>query len=98
MSMYHFRDDVKPLVRFLPTVLELVRLIQVGLSLFDMFPMEAEQQNGLLCDATVDGIRTWIAEIGEPYLKIEVCALFFTASLWRLTLEPQSPTSVLRIQ
>ncbi|KLO06904.1 hypothetical protein SCHPADRAFT_860844 [Schizopora paradoxa] len=71
MSMYHFRDDVKPLYRFLPTVLELVRLIQIGLALFDMFPMDAEQQNGLLCDATVEGIKTWISEIGEPYLKIE---------------------------
>lgn len=66
ISTYHFRDDVKQLHRFVPTVLELVKLIQVGLSLFDMFTMDPEQQNGLLCDVTVEGIKTWIAEMGEP--------------------------------
>ena len=58
--------------RFRQTVIELVRLIQCGLSLFGMFPIDFQEQDGLLCDETVDGIQKWVAEVGEPYMKVEV--------------------------
>lgn len=28
--------------------------------------------DGLLCDVTVDGIRKWTAEVGEPCIGVEV--------------------------
>lgn len=70
--MYGFRNDIRPSHRFLPTVSEFVRLVQVGLSMFDLFPMDPEQQNGLLCDITVEGLKSWSIDIGESYMKIEV--------------------------
>ncbi|KAH8118294.1 hypothetical protein DFH11DRAFT_1723223 [Phellopilus nigrolimitatus] len=71
ISMYQFGDAIRPQERFRQTVLELVKLIQCGLSLFDMFPNNLEEQNGLLCDVTVDGIQKWVTEVGEPYMKVE---------------------------
>ena len=54
---------------FTATVLELIKLIQAGLSLFGMY---SGPLDGLLCDTTVDGIRRWIADIGEPIIGLEV--------------------------
>ncbi|KAL5530150.1 hypothetical protein ACEPAF_6407 [Sanghuangporus sanghuang] len=71
ISMFHFGDVTRTGDRFGQTVLELVRIIQCGLSLFDMFPIDFQEQDGLLCDETVNGIQKWVAEIGEQYMKIE---------------------------
>jgi hypothetical protein len=57
---------------FTDSVLELVRLIQAGLGLFGMFDLSPEE-NGLLCDVTVEAVQRWIDEIGEPICKLEVC-------------------------
>lgn len=40
-----------------------------------MFPMDLQEQDGLLCDETVAGIQKWVAEIGEQYVKVEVSFL-----------------------
>ncbi|KAL4241904.1 hypothetical protein ABKN59_000448 [Abortiporus biennis] len=73
LSMFQMPD--KALARsqalFRPTVLELVKLIQAGLSIFGCFELCPEDRNGLLCDVTCDGIQKWIAEIGEPCLAVE---------------------------
>lgn len=74
--MYHFRDSLRSKVPFVMTVLELVKVIQSGLALFDMFPTAVEEHDGLLCDKTVDGLQRWVAEVGEPYLKVEVRFIF----------------------
>ncbi|TDL29498.1 hypothetical protein BD410DRAFT_833795 [Rickenella mellea] len=70
VSTYHLKDTVRA-QGFITTVLELVKIVQSSLSIFDMFPLAADDHDGLLCDVTVDGIQRWVAEIGEPYLKIE---------------------------
>lgn len=55
-------------VLFVAIVLELVKLLQAALSLFGMYPGSLD---GLLCDTTVDGIRRWIADVGEPIIELE---------------------------
>ena len=70
--MYQFGEAIRPSDHFCATVLELVKLIQCGLSLFELFPIEPEEQNGLLCDLTVDGIQKWVLETGVPYMSLEV--------------------------
>lgn len=66
---------------FVSTVLELVKLVQAGLAIFGVFysrnsPPTAVPPtlslDGLLCDDTVEGIRTWIASIGTPCIGLEV--------------------------
>ncbi|KDQ64523.1 hypothetical protein JAAARDRAFT_187846 [Jaapia argillacea MUCL 33604] len=71
ISMYHFNDKIREPEIFNLTVLELVKLIQTGLSFFGMFTTSLEDKNGLLCDVTVDGIQKWVTEIGEPFAKVE---------------------------
>ena len=53
-------------------VIEVVRMLQCGLSLYDMFSPEYEEQDGLLCDETAEGVQKWITEIGRPYCGLEV--------------------------
>ena len=74
IAMYHVADKAPTRSRelFSATVLELVKLIQASLAIFGMFDLQPEERNGLLCDVTCDGIQRWVAEIGEPYLNIEV--------------------------
>lgn len=62
-----------PNATFRQTVIEMVRLMQCGLSLYGMFPTNYDEQNGLLCDDTLNGMERWVSEIGQPYLGIEVC-------------------------
>ncbi|KZT71574.1 hypothetical protein DAEQUDRAFT_763797 [Daedalea quercina L-15889] len=71
--MYHISDkgNARSAPCFNATVLELVKLIQAGLAMFDLFDISPEERNGLLCDVTCDGIRRWAAEVGEPCMKIE---------------------------
>ena len=72
-----FHGKTKERFTFIATVLELVKLIQAGLAIFGMYGSSASTPNlildGLLCDVTVDGIRTWIAKIGGPCVSLEVC-------------------------
>lgn len=72
MTMYQFSDAIRPSEEFRRIVLQLITLIQCSLSLFELFPIEPPEQNGLLCDQTVDGIQKWIVETGEPYMSLEV--------------------------
>ena len=74
IAMYHVTDKApaRSGALFNATVLELVKLIQAALAIFGMFDIRTEERNGLLCDVTCEGIQKWVAEIGEPYLKIEV--------------------------
>ncbi|TFY54139.1 hypothetical protein EVJ58_g9036 [Rhodofomes roseus] len=71
--MYHIPDkgNARSAACFNATVLELVKLIQAGLAMFELFDINPEERNGLLCDVTCDGIRRWAAEVGEPCMKIE---------------------------
>ncbi|KAG5343106.1 hypothetical protein C0989_000096 [Termitomyces sp. Mn162] len=57
---------------FIATVLELVKLVQAGLSLFGFTYLD-----GLLCDHTVNAIRTWILHIGEPCIGLQVRTSLF---------------------
>ncbi|KAJ7179118.1 hypothetical protein C8R46DRAFT_625399, partial [Mycena filopes] len=56
---------------FSASVLELVRQIQAGLSIFGLFPAEPRALDGLLCDKTVEGLSTWVADIGEQCVNVE---------------------------
>ncbi|KAJ7507836.1 hypothetical protein B0H11DRAFT_2218648 [Mycena galericulata] len=56
---------------FSASVLELVRLLQAGLAIFGMFPAEPRALDGLLCDKTVEGLGTWVTDIGEQCVNIE---------------------------
>jgi hypothetical protein len=69
--MYHVQEKVRSKELFNATVLELVKFIQSGLAIFGIFDL-AQDRNGLLCDATVDGIQRWILEIGELHVNVEV--------------------------
>ncbi|KAF8640106.1 hypothetical protein AX17_001342 [Amanita inopinata Kibby_2008] len=83
-------------VLFTATVLELVKLIQAGLSLFGMY---AGPSDGLLCDTTVDGIRRWIADIGEPIIGLEpterIADPMFVSALLSLVLSIRNKLSAL---
>ncbi|KAK2466228.1 hypothetical protein APHAL10511_001870 [Amanita phalloides] len=81
---------------FTATVLELVKLIQAGLSLFGMY---SGPLDGLLCDTTVDGIRRWIADIGEPIVGLEppecIADPMFVSALLSLVLSIRNKLSAL---
>lgn len=72
---------------FVPTVLELVKLIQAALTVFGLFPEDntsvqpGTYLDGLLCDNTVKGIKKWITRIGGPCLGLEVSLSGFTSFL-----------------
>ncbi|KAF8559090.1 hypothetical protein OG21DRAFT_1503545 [Imleria badia] len=61
---------------FTTYVLELVKLLQAALAICGMFPLSpsytsAATFDGLLCDVTIDGLRRWVAEIGEILVGLE---------------------------
>ncbi|KAL1722279.1 hypothetical protein EV715DRAFT_247436 [Schizophyllum commune] len=70
---------------FLATVLELVRIVQAALGAFGMYSPQYNARrrtrsasasmtipsDGLLCDVTVEGIKTWVTEVGEPCADVE---------------------------
>ncbi|TFK28727.1 hypothetical protein FA15DRAFT_664761, partial [Coprinopsis marcescibilis] len=62
------RGKTKDSHTFISTVLELVKLIQAGLSIFGCYKSPVD---GLLCDSTLDAINQWMTEIGEPLLGLE---------------------------
>ncbi|KAF7775911.1 hypothetical protein Agabi119p4_4304 [Agaricus bisporus var. burnettii] len=75
----HTKGRTKDFPFFNATVLELVKLVQAGLSLFGMYDVRERFNStsgcflfdGLLCDVTVQGIERWITEIGEPRACLE---------------------------
>ncbi|KAI0036839.1 hypothetical protein K488DRAFT_67438 [Vararia minispora EC-137] len=103
IGMYRVQDAIRAPALFSTTILELVRLVQAGLAIFGMYSLAPEERDGLLCDATVDGIQRWIAEIGEPFLNLEpmeriadpalVCALLSTVVTTRAKLSALGFTS-----
>ncbi|KIK97154.1 hypothetical protein PAXRUDRAFT_136907 [Paxillus rubicundulus Ve08.2h10] len=57
-------------------VLEFVKLLQAALAICGMFPLSPPHLpgptfDGLLCDVTVDGLRRWVAEVGESLIGFE---------------------------
>jgi len=76
------RGKTKDRALFNATVIELAKLIQASLSIFGLFgfPTATIQPDGLLCDVTVEGIRRWIIDIGEPCVGLEVGLL-----IWYIT-------------
>lgn len=72
LSVYQFKENLRADDQFKATVIALVKIIQSALALFELFPIDAKQQNGLMCDTTVDGLQKWVKEIGEPYMKLVV--------------------------
>ncbi|KAF9009063.1 hypothetical protein BDQ17DRAFT_1422232 [Cyathus striatus] len=69
------KGKTKDRALFNATVLELVKLIQAGLAIFGLCGKRDAYAvvplDGLLCDVTVDGIRRWIEDIGEPCAGLE---------------------------
>ena len=74
ISAYCIPD--KPAIRsaalFNALVLELVKLVQSALAICGLLESCRDERSGLLCDATCDGLRRWVTEIGEPCIKLEV--------------------------
>ncbi|PFH52744.1 hypothetical protein AMATHDRAFT_1795 [Amanita thiersii Skay4041] len=81
---------------FTATVLELIKLIQAALSLFGIY---SGPLDGLLCDTTVDGIRKWITDIGEPIVGLEpterIADPMFVSALLSLVLSIRNKLSAL---
>jgi hypothetical protein len=74
ISTYHLPDSSKDPSSFVSTVLQLVKLIQAGLAIFGMF---SHPLDGLLCNATLDGIRQWLLVIGGPLFHLQVCPFLY---------------------
>ncbi|KAJ3560245.1 hypothetical protein NP233_g10966 [Leucocoprinus birnbaumii] len=100
----HTKGKSKDLPFFNATVLELVKLVQVGLSLFGMYDVKEALGSkllvdGLLCDATVRGIERWIVEIGEPRAGLEpaerIADPMFVSSLLSLVLSIRNKLSTI---
>jgi hypothetical protein len=79
MNMYRFPDKILPSEIFNSTVLELVKYLQSGLSIFGLFE-QAEERNGLLCEVTTGGLQRWIIDFGNPFLSVEVSPLLSRCS------------------
>ncbi|KAL6309539.1 hypothetical protein BKA93DRAFT_722828 [Sparassis latifolia] len=73
ISMYRIPEKAlaQSSTLFNDTVLELVKLIQAALTIYGMLDILPEERNGLLCDVTCEGLRRWVVEIGELYMKVE---------------------------
>lgn len=81
VSMYHFPTKIRSAPLFNPTVLELVKFIQAGLAMCNMYDAVqtdgrdrdkwCREIDGLLCDDTADGIGRWVLEIGEAVVGVE---------------------------
>ncbi|KAF5388112.1 hypothetical protein D9615_000428 [Tricholomella constricta] len=90
---------------FIATVLELVKLIQAGLTIFGMYGAVPGTTavfpcfDGLLCDETVDGIRRWIIDVGEPCVGLEpmerIADPMFVAALLSLILTVRNKLAAL---
>lgn len=63
LTMYHLPS--LPSSLFVPTVLELVKLIQAALSVFGYFSLEPD---GLFCDDTILGLQKWAVDVGERFV------------------------------
>ncbi|KAH7914333.1 hypothetical protein BJ138DRAFT_1144062 [Hygrophoropsis aurantiaca] len=57
---------------FSATVLELVKFLQASIAICGMFPTTYGLVfDGLLCDATVEGLQSWVTELGEHCVDVE---------------------------
>lgn len=70
-------------------VLELVKFLQASLVICGMFSLPpphtpAAAFDGLLCDVTIDGLRRWVAEIGDSLIGPEV-SLYLRCASCQLT-------------
>ncbi|KAJ7283632.1 hypothetical protein C8J57DRAFT_1709997 [Mycena rebaudengoi] len=70
-ARYAPKSRTKDRLAFIASVLELVKLLQAGLAIFGMFPAPNMPLDGLLCDKTVEGLTTWVNEIGEQCVNVE---------------------------
>ena len=69
IGMYHIQDRIRSPELFSATILELVKLVQAGLYVFGK---NDNVRDGLLCDVTAEGLQSWIRDVGEPYLDVQV--------------------------
>jgi hypothetical protein len=67
-------EKTKDRPSFVPTVLELVKLLQASLAIFGFY--SPPSFDGLLCDEFVEGIKHWIAHVGGPCVGLEVFSFF----------------------
>lgn len=72
-------EKTKDRPSFVPTVLELVKLLQASLAIFGFY--SPPSFDGLLCDESVDGIKHWIAHVGGPCVGLEVFSFFLLSLL-----------------
>ncbi|KAH6914895.1 hypothetical protein BKA70DRAFT_1141133 [Coprinopsis sp. MPI-PUGE-AT-0042] len=90
------RGKTKDTGTFVHTVLELVKVIQAGLSIFGYYTSPLD---GLLCDSTLDAITRWMADIGEPLLGLDpserVVDPVFISALLSLVLAVRNKLAVL---
>lgn len=96
LSVYQFKENLRADDQFKATVIALVKIIQSALALFELFPIDAKQQNGLMCDTTVDGLQKWVKEIGEPYMKLVVSTVLYS-HLFRLFFDNLCAHTIMRI-
>ena len=75
LTLFQFKEALQEEGQFKATVLALVKIIQCALSLFELFPIGAKEQNGLLCDLTTEGLKKWAKEIGQPYMKVQTSSV-----------------------
>lgn len=61
----------KEKISYESAVVELVRLCQLALVVFDKFPNQTVLTDGLLCDVTEKSIRDWWAEFGTEEYDVE---------------------------
>ena len=79
-------------------VLELIKLLQAALAICGMFPLPPPYTSipafdGLLCDVTIDGLRRWVAEIGESLVGSEVGSYLHNYCAYRANMPEYSRQS-----
>ncbi|KAL0068077.1 hypothetical protein AAF712_004737 [Marasmius tenuissimus] len=68
VTAYHLPESTKSDESFTPSVLELIRQVQAALVVFGAYGGPID---GLLCDQTTTGIRTWLHEAGGTVKGLE---------------------------
>ncbi|KAK7049503.1 hypothetical protein VNI00_005534 [Paramarasmius palmivorus] len=62
VNAYHMVESTKTETLFTPSVLELIKLIQASLIVFGYYNGPID---GLMCDASIEGICSWLADVGS---------------------------------
>ncbi|KAL0572820.1 hypothetical protein V5O48_009148 [Marasmius crinis-equi] len=90
VSAYHFPETTKSDESFTPSVLELIRQVQAALVVFGLYdgPMD-----GLLCDQTTVGIRSWVHDVGGAIKGLETSS----ASSRTATADPATVSAMLSL-